>query len=48
MYSQWLKQRPGFIKFVVEKQVDGMLRLMDRGFQFEIIREPTIRDKYNN
>jgi len=45
MYSQWLEQRPGFIEFVVEKQVDGMLRLMDRGLQFEIIREPKIRKK---
>jgi len=45
IYSQWLEQRPGFVEFVVEKQVDGMLRLMDRGLQFEIIREPKIRKK---
>jgi hypothetical protein len=44
-YSQRLEQRPGFIEFVVEKQVDGMLCLVDRGLQFEIIREPNIRKK---
>lgn len=45
IYSQRLEQRSGFIELVVEKQVDGVLRLQDRGFQTEVIRKPTARTK---